>query len=195
MTGPDTASGVDGLADDLRVTHSEGIRSAADRERATAHPGTPRGISRSADDAGPLHPEGLPSAVERPAVRTGPSSSTARATHPLSVSAIVIGSDAPLALAAFWSEVLGVPVAPGSTGTSASLMTSPRVPRLAFERTDEPVRRGAMSIRVWTDELDEQVARLTALGAPVSRPRSRFVDLDVVEAVDPEGNRLVLVRE
>jgi predicted enzyme related to lactoylglutathione lyase len=117
------------------------------------------------------------------------------APRPLSVSAIVVDSDAPLALAAFWSEVLGVPVAPGSTGRVASLMTNPGVPRLAFERSEDLTRRGGMSVRVWTEELDQQVARLTALGVSVSRPRTKFIDLNAVEVLDPEGNRLVLVQE
>jgi hypothetical protein len=191
MTRPDTVRGVDGV----EVTHFEGIRSAADRERARARRPTSRGASGSVPDAGAIHPESLRSAVERPAELTGRDASTVPAPQPLSVSAIVIDADAPLALAAFWSEVLGVPVAPGSTGRSASLMSNPGVPRLAFERSDEPLRRGGTSIRVWTEELDQQVARLAALGVSVSRPRTGFIDLDAVEVLDAEGNRLVLVQE
>jgi hypothetical protein len=195
MTQQDTSHGADGSAADGNVTHFEGIRSAADRARPIAHPEASRGIARSGDDAGASHPEGIRSAVERLATPIGPVASPVPAPRPLSVSAIVVDSDAPLALAAFWSEVLGVPVAPGSTGRNASLTTNPGFPRLAFERSEDPTRRGGMSIRVWTDALDQQVARLATLGVSVSRPRTRFIDLDAVEVLDPEGNRLVLVQE
>jgi predicted enzyme related to lactoylglutathione lyase len=131
-------------------------------------------------------PEAMPTPVSVPAPAT---------PHPLAVSAIVVEAEAPLALAAFWSQAFGVPVAPGSTAAGASLMTSPRIPLLAFERSDHPEgRTGGITLRSYTEDLDAHVARLVALGASVSRPRRAVGGRDVAELRDPEGNRLVLVQ-
>jgi predicted enzyme related to lactoylglutathione lyase len=115
--------------------------------------------------------------------------------RPLAVSAVVVDAEDPLAVAAFWSEAFGVPVQPGSTDRSASLMTSPRVPALAFERADgTDARPGGLVMRVFTDDLDAHVDRLVARGATLTRPRRSVGDRDLAELRDPEGNRLVLVQ-
>jgi hypothetical protein len=133
--------------------------------------------------------------VTAPADTFVSSSSAATPLSPLSVSAIVVESEAPMHLAAFWADVFGVPVAPGATSHSASLMTSPRVPLLAFERPDgSEGRRGRISMRAYTDDLQAHVKRLIARGAVPSRPRPGTDDRRIVELRDPEGNTLVLVQ-
>jgi hypothetical protein len=125
-------------------------------------------------------------------VASGTPAATAR---PLAVSAIVVHAEAPLVLADFWSRAFGVPVDPGSTADSASLVTSPRVPPLAFERSDGPGRRpGEMTVRAYADDLEDRIRRLGDMGTRASRYRERAGDRDVAEIHDPEGNRIVIVQ-
>jgi F420H(2)-dependent quinone reductase len=101
----------------------------------------------------------------------------------------------PVALARFWSEVLGRPVNPGADAESAAVdATSPASgPRLAFHKVPEPKTvKNRLHLDLRTDEFEAERKRLVGLGATpirdINKPAARWTTL-----ADPEGNEFDLV--
>ncbi|WP_220033194.1 MULTISPECIES: VOC family protein [unclassified Curtobacterium] len=114
-------------------------------------------------------------------------------TAPLSLNTIQIDAADPLALAWFWSAVLGVPVNPGSTTDSASLVTSNRIPSLVFTRTEEPkIWRNRISFRFVSDDTDAHLGRLFEMHVPFIRTAGGPSGTTTWEFLDPEGNEFTL---
>jgi predicted enzyme related to lactoylglutathione lyase len=103
-------------------------------------------------------------------------------------------SDA-LALAGFWSQVLGRPVNPGADAENAAIdATDPASgPRLAFHRVPEPKTvKNRLHLDLFTDQIAAESERLIGLGAApvreIERPTVRWTTF-----TDPEGNEFDLV--
>jgi predicted enzyme related to lactoylglutathione lyase len=121
-------------------------------------------------------------------------------TVSLSVAALTIDSADPAALADFWGKALGRPVSPGAVaGDTAVDATGPESgPRMLLHSVPEPK---GMHLVLATDDYDEEIERLTALGArplnEIKLPAVRLGgDLYVVQQTtfaDPEGNEFDLV--
>jgi hypothetical protein len=101
----------------------------------------------------------------------------------------------PIALAGFWSEVLGRPVNPGADADNAAIdATDPASgPRLAFHRVPEPKSvKNRLHLDLRTDEFERESKRLISLGATpirdVEKPAARWTTF-----ADPEGNEFDLV--
>ncbi len=122
----------------------------------------------------------------------------------LSFAALTIDSADPAALADFWGKALGRPVSPGAVaGDTAVDVTGPDSgPRMILHRPPEDgTAKNSVHPVLVTDHYDEEVERLTALGA---RPLAEIVVPPAalppgVAAVrqttfaDPEGNEFDLV--
>jgi hypothetical protein len=118
----------------------------------------------------------------------------------VSVAALTIDCADPAALADFWGKALGRPVSPGAVpGDTAVDTTDPASgPRMILHRVPEP--KGFHPVLI-TDHYDEEVERLTGLGArPVNEvklPAVRAGDATFSVAqttfADPEGNEFDLV--
>ena len=122
------------------------------------------------------------------------------ATVSLSVAALTIDSADPAALADFWGKALGRPVSPGAVAGDTSVdATSPESgPRMLLHSAPEPK---GMHLVLITDRYDEEIGRLTGLGArplnEIKLPAVRLGgDLYAVKQTmfaDPEGNEFDLV--
>ena len=126
------------------------------------------------------------------------------ATVSLSFAALTIDSADPAALADFWGKALGRPVSPGAVaGDTAVDATGPESgPRMILHNPPES-RTAKNSIHpvLITDHHDEEVERLTALGAtslneinvpPAALPPGVAAVRQTTFA-DPEGNEFELV--
>ena len=126
------------------------------------------------------------------------------ATVSLSFAALTIDSADPAALADFWGKALGRPVSPGAVaGDTAVDATGPESgPRMILHNPPES-RTAKNSIHpvLITDHHDEEVERLTALGAtslneinvpPAALPPGVAAVRQTTFA-DPEGNEFDLV--
>jgi hypothetical protein len=85
-------------------------------------------------------------------------------TVSLSVAALTIDCADPAALADFWGKALGRPVSPGAVaGDTAVDATGPESgPRMLLHNVPEPK---GMHLVLITDHYDEEIERLTGLGA------------------------------
>ena len=121
-------------------------------------------------------------------------------TPSLSFAALTIDSADPAALADFWGKALGRPVSPGAVaGDTAVDATDPASgPRMLLHNAPEP--KGIHLVLV-TDHYDEEIERLTALGArPLNEiklpPEALPPGVAAVRQTtfaDPEGNEFDLV--
>src|ERR1700693_4638120 len=86
------------------------------------------------------------------------------ATVSLSVAALTIDCADSVALADFWGKALGRPVSPGAVAGDTSVdVTGPeRAPRMLLHNVPEPK---GMHLVLITDRYDEEIERLTGLGA------------------------------
>jgi Glyoxalase-like domain len=122
------------------------------------------------------------------------------ATVSLSVAALTIDCADSAALADFWGKALGRPVSPGAVAgdTSVDAADSESGPRMLLRNVPEPK---GMHLVLITDRYDEEMGRLTGLGArPVNEIKLPAVrlggDLYMVHQTtfaDPEGNEFDLV--
>ena len=122
-------------------------------------------------------------------------------TVSLSFAALTIDSADPAGLADFWGKALGRPVSPGAVaGDTAVDATGPESgPRMILHNVPEP--KGIHLVLV-TDHYDEEIERLTGLGArplneikppaPVEHAGASFTVRQTTFA-DPEGNEFDLV--
>ena len=101
----------------------------------------------------------------------------------------------PVAVAGFWSEVLGRPVNPGANAEKTAIdATDPASgPRLAFHKVPEPKTvKNRLHLDLRTDRFEAESERLAGLGAtPIrsfERPQIRWTTF-----ADPEGNEFDLV--
>ena len=125
-------------------------------------------------------------------------------TVSLSFAALTIDSADPAALADFWGKALGRPVSPGAVaGDTAVDATGPESgPRMILHNPPGPgTARNSVHPVLVTDHHDEEIERLTGLGArPLNQIKLPAVrlggDLYVVRQTkfaDPEGNEFDLV--
>jgi hypothetical protein len=118
----------------------------------------------------------------------------------LSVAALAIDSADPAALAGFWGKALGRPVSPGAVaGDMAVDATGPDSgPRMILHTV--PELKG-MHLVLITDHYDEEIERLTGLGArplneiklPAVRTGGVTFSVSQTTFADPEGNDFDLV--
>ena len=101
----------------------------------------------------------------------------------------------PVALAGFWSEVLGRPVNPGAGAENAAIdATDPASgPRLAFHKVPEPKTvKNRLHLDLRTDQFEAESKRLIGLGATpirdIEKPTVRWTTF-----ADPEGNEFDLI--
>jgi hypothetical protein len=101
----------------------------------------------------------------------------------------------PLAVAGFWSEVLGRPVNPGADAENAAIdATDPASgPRLTFHKVPEPKTvKNRLHLDLLTDQFEAESKRLIGLGATairdIQKPTVRWTTF-----ADPEGNEFDLV--
>ena len=121
-------------------------------------------------------------------------------TVSLSFAALTIDCADPAALADFWGKALGRPVSPGAVpGDTAVDATGPESgPRMLLHNVPEPK---GMHLVLITDHYDEEIERLTGLGArplnEIKLPavRSGLITYTVRQTTfaDPEGNEFDLV--
>jgi len=125
-------------------------------------------------------------------------------TVSLSFAALTIDSADPAALADFWGKALGRPVSPGAVaGDTAVDATGPEAgPRMILHHPPRPgTAKNSVHPVLVTDHHDEEIERLTALGArPLNETKLPAAALPPgVAAVrqttfaDPEGNEFDLV--
>jgi predicted enzyme related to lactoylglutathione lyase len=103
---------------------------------------------------------------------------------------LVLDCDDPEALATFWAAALGLERL-GTAGPYV-LLASPTsaLPKLLLQRVDEPKRvKNRMHLDIETLDIDDEVARLEALGAKriEDQPRHEHGNCWIVMA-DPQGN-------
>jgi predicted enzyme related to lactoylglutathione lyase len=116
-------------------------------------------------------------------------------TFSVSVAALSIDCADPVALADFWGKALGRPVSPGAVaGDTAVDATDPASgPRMLLHNAPEPkTAKNSVHLVLLTDHYDEEIERLTGLGA---RPLNE-IELPAVRwttFADPEGNEFDLV--
>jgi predicted enzyme related to lactoylglutathione lyase len=125
-------------------------------------------------------------------------------TVSLSFAALTIDSADPAALADFWGKALGRPVSPGAVaGDTAVDATGPEAgPRMLLHHPPEPTTaKNSVHPVLVTDHYDEEIERLTALGAkPLNEvnlpPEALPPGVAAVRQTtfaDPEGNEFELV--
>jgi len=89
-------------------------------------------------------------------------------TVSLSFAALTIDSADPASLADFWGKALGRPVSPGAVaGDTAVDVTGPESgPRMILHNPPEPgTAKNSVHPVLMTEHYDEEIERLTALGA------------------------------
>ena len=125
-------------------------------------------------------------------------------TVSLSFAALTIDAADPAALADFWGKALGRPVSPGAVaGDTAVDVTGPEGgPRIILHNPAGPVTaKNSVHPVLVTDHYDEEIERLTALGARVLNeiklpPAALPPGIAAVRQTtfaDPEGNEFDLV--
>jgi predicted enzyme related to lactoylglutathione lyase len=124
-------------------------------------------------------------------------------TVSLSFAALTIDSADPAALADFWGKALGRPVSPGAVaGDTAVDATGPESgPRMILHNPPAGTAKNSVHPVLMTDDYDEEIERLTALGArvlneikipPAALPPGVAAVRQTTFA-DPEGNEFDLV--
>ena len=118
----------------------------------------------------------------------------------LGVAALTIDCADPAALADFWGKALGRPVSPGAVAGDVSVdAADPESgPRMLLHNVPEPK---GMHLVLITDHYDEEVERLTGLGArplnevklPAVRAGDATFSVSQTTFADPEGNEFDLV--
>jgi hypothetical protein len=118
----------------------------------------------------------------------------------LGVAALTIDCADSVALADFWGKALGRPVSPGAVAGDTSVdATGPESgPRMLLHNVREPK---GMHLVLITDHYDEEVERLTGLGArplnetklPAVRAGGATFSVSQTTFADPEGNEFDLV--
>lgn len=108
--------------------------------------------------------------------------------------AVTIDTENPQALAAWWSEALGVAIGIDH-GVLVTLATPPDLLPLQFFKTEGMTKqRNRVHPDFKTPDLDKETERLVALGATVIQkyelPQIRFTTL-----TDPDGNNFDLIQE
>ena len=121
-------------------------------------------------------------------------------TVSLSVAALSIDCADAIAVADFWGKALGRPVSPGAVAgdTSVDAAGPESGPRMLLRNVPEP--KGMRFVLI-TDRYDEEIGRLTGLGArplnEIKLPAVRLGDDSYVvhqtTFADPEGNEFDLV--
>jgi len=118
-----------------------------------------------------------------------------KATMTTSVIGLSIDCADPVALAGFWSEVLGRPVNLGADAENAAIdATDPASgPRLTFHKVPEPKTvKNRLHLDLRTDQFEAESKRLIGLGATpirdIEKPTVRWTTF-----ADPEGNEFDLV--
>jgi hypothetical protein len=125
-------------------------------------------------------------------------------TVSLSFAALTIDSADPAALAGFWGKALGRPVSPGAVpGDTAVDVTGPDSgPRMILHNPAGPgAAKNAIHPVLVTDHYDEEIERLTGLGArplnevkvPAVRAGETTFSVSQTTFADPEGNEFDLV--
>jgi len=125
-------------------------------------------------------------------------------TGSLSFAALAIDSADPAALADFWGKALGRPVSPGAVaGDTAVDVTGPESgPRMTLHNPPGPgTAKTSVHPVLMTDHYDEEIERLTALGArpldetkiPAVRAGGVTFSVSQTTFADPEGNEFDLV--
>ena len=101
----------------------------------------------------------------------------------------------PVALAGFWSEVLGRPVNPAADAENAAIDTTDPAsgPRLAFHKVPEPKTvKNRLHLDLRTDQFEAESRRLIDLGAAPMRDINKAT-VRWTTFADPEGNEFDLV--
>jgi Glyoxalase-like domain len=121
-------------------------------------------------------------------------------TISVSVAALTIDCADPAALANFWGKALGRPVSPGAVAgdTSVDAAGPESGPRMLLHNVPEPK---GMHLVLITDHYDEEVERLTGLGArplnevklPAVRTGDATFSVSQTTFADPEDNEFDLV--
>jgi Glyoxalase-like domain len=113
----------------------------------------------------------------------------------MSVIGLSIDCADPVALAGFWSGVLGRAVNPGGDAENAAIdATGPASgPRLAFHKVPEAKTvKNRLHLDLLTDQFEEESKRLIGLGATplwdIDKPTAHWTTF-----ADPEGNEFDLV--
>jgi hypothetical protein len=124
-------------------------------------------------------------------------------TASLSFAALTIDSADPAALADFWGKALSRPVSPGAVpGDTAVDVTGPDSgPRMILHNPAGPAARNAIRPVLITDHYNEEIERLTGLGAkplnevkvPAVRAGGATFSVSQTTFADPEGNEFDLV--
>jgi hypothetical protein len=125
-------------------------------------------------------------------------------TVSLSVAALTIDCADPAALAAFWGTALARPVSPGAiAGDTAVDVTGPESgPRMILHNPAAAgTRKNSIHLVLMTDRYDEEIARLTGLGAkplneikhPAVRAGGATFSVSQTTFADPDGNEFDLV--
>jgi F420H(2)-dependent quinone reductase len=116
-------------------------------------------------------------------------------TMTMSVIGLSIDCADPVALAGFWSEVLGRPVNPGADAENAAIEATDSAsgPRLAFHKVPEPKTvKNRLHLDLRTDQFEAESKRLIGLGATpirdIEKPTARWTTF-----ADPESNEFDLV--
>jgi hypothetical protein len=125
-------------------------------------------------------------------------------TVDLTFAALTIDSADPTALADFWGKALGRPVSPGAVaGDTAVDVTEPESgPRMILHNPPRPgTAKTSIHPVLMTDRYDEEIERLTGLGArPLNEIKLPAVlaggvtfSVSQTTFADPEGNEFDLV--
>jgi hypothetical protein len=125
-------------------------------------------------------------------------------TVSLSFASVNIDCADPAALADFWGKALGRPVSPGAVpGDTAVDVTGPDSgPRMILHNPAGPgAAKNAIHPVLVTDHYDEEIERLTGLGArplnevkvPAVRAGETTFSVSQTTFADPEGNEFDLV--
>ena len=107
---------------------------------------------------------------------------------------IVIDCHDPKALAAFWSQALGVPIAYEWQQYVVLAPSAQGHPGLAFQRVPEPkAGKNRVHVDLMVDDLDTAQAATEALGGRLlDEHHQQGVSVRIM--ADPEGNELCLVK-
>ena len=122
----------------------------------------------------------------------------------LSFAALTIDAADPVALAEFWGKALGRPVGPGAVAgdTAVDATGADSGPRMILHSPAEPgTAKNSVHPVLVTDHHDEEIERLTALGArpineielPAAALPPGVVAVRQTTFADPEGNEFDLV--
>ena len=123
-------------------------------------------------------------------------------TLSLSVAALTIDCADPAALADFWGKALGRPVSPGAVAgyTAVDAADPESGPRMLLRNPPAPGRPRKLHLVLMTHHYDEEIERLTGLGArPSTSSSSRAAALlpwrvgGEMTFADLEGNEFELV--